>query len=482
MKYEVVNVQFRTELDARWSVFFDYLQVPWAYQSVTFRDAAGRPCTPPFWLPRERIWFHPGPDEDVPDWWGYFACAACGNTSELEMLQAGAEEAGEPGLDPSLMVEVGEEWRGETVMDPTGAIPDGYGSSDKFNGPWRNHHPQGMSTDWDESYQWTICPKCDYFGAEYWGYAERLACACMNGPEYRKEANGGDERLMAAYRAAAEARFLDPGDQPGPGRRPRPVVRQALVYQEGAALAEQRCVGHCYSMAEQLRAELPEAIAPYAVDKEADPLCGACPGFVCSQCSQEPAAAAGGACRSCEPLTLLTYDRGRELLNDNLTDLARLKKEPMRAVNPAANHGMGVRRRYEASLAQIGIGLNLADQWLADPDSLQLSHPVLTEDVIQGLDAQQLRSEIAMRIGPLCRALRGEQPAYVQMRINKSMGVKSRAEATEEQLRTGLRQVLAWMKEPDLFFNPLPAQRATDPSQQEEGVQPGTCPPGAVGE
>ncbi|MFD4994763.1 hypothetical protein [Streptomyces buecherae] len=61
MVYEVIKVKFRTELHARWSVFFDHLRVPWAYEPVTFRDSAGSPRTPAFWLPEQRIWSVPRP-------------------------------------------------------------------------------------------------------------------------------------------------------------------------------------------------------------------------------------------------------------------------------------------------------------------------------------------------------------------------------------------------------------------------------------
>jgi hypothetical protein len=46
------------------------------------------------------------------------------------------------------------------------------------------------------------------------------------------------------------------------------------------------------------------------------------------------------------------------------------------------------------------------------------------------------------------------------MRINEAMGVKSRADAGEAQLRIGVRQVQAWLADPDLFFAPVPSQRS----------------------
>ncbi|WP_327373085.1 hypothetical protein OG393_03605 [Streptomyces sp. NBC_01216] len=59
-----------------------------------------------------------------------------------------------------------------------------------------------------------------------------------------------------------------------------------------------------------------------------------------------------------------------------------------------------------------------------------------------------LKREIASRVGPLARAV-GERIIDVQIRINHAMGVRSRSEADEEQLRAGLRQVIAWQSNPE---------------------------------
>ncbi|KUL48988.1 hypothetical protein [Streptomyces sp. NRRL S-1521] len=427
MAYEMITVEFRTELHARWSVFFDHLAVPWAYEPMTFYDGEGRTATPAFWLPRERIWFDAELDR-APTWWPQFSTAA-----------------GEYDFDPQLWgeshtsvppVKVDEEWQGRTLLS-VGWIPDGYGSTTPVDGPWSGHEWRGMNTGWDVPYQWTLCPVCGSFGAEFWGYAERLSCGCLDDREHRKVAGGGDERLMRAYQAAAGRINLS-------GSGAGPVRREALVRQEGAALAQERCVGRCRTVGEELRAELP--CGAY-VDHEADSLCSACPGFVCAQCSEKPASAAGGVCRVCAPLPLLTDDLARALMNEQLIKLSRIKKEPLRALHPQANRVMGVRRRYEASLPQLAVGLAHIEQWLADPETLQLKVRTLAVDEISTLGAGELRAEIAARVGPLCAAV-GLPPMHVQIRINDVMGVRSRADADEEQLRTGLRQTQAWLQSP----------------------------------
>ncbi|WP_159026606.1 hypothetical protein [Streptomyces vietnamensis] len=106
MAYEVIRMEFQTELHARWSVFFDHLQVPWAYEPVTFHDDEGSPCTPAFWLPEQRIWF--AAEVEAPVWWDRFAMAAEGQD---EWLDRGGEE---PDWCPP--VEVPKKWRGTTLL------------------------------------------------------------------------------------------------------------------------------------------------------------------------------------------------------------------------------------------------------------------------------------------------------------------------------------------------------------------------------
>lgn len=232
--YEGVKVEFRTELHARWSVFFDHLRVPWAYEPVTFYDSQGSPRTPAFWLPEQRIWF--AAELEAPVWWGRFAMAAEGS----DYWSGGwGEEA-----DSCLPVEVPEEWKGRTLLAEGPFFPDdtpginSWGQPAPWRGPWRFHEALGMCTYNDAPYQWTMCPQCGSFGAEFWGYAERLRCGCLDDREHRKVVNSSDERLLAAYRAAQleqwHADFTDLH-----ATVLRPTVREALVHQPGAAAARE---------------------------------------------------------------------------------------------------------------------------------------------------------------------------------------------------------------------------------------------------
>lgn len=52
---------FRSELHARWAVFFDALAVSWEYEKQTFDLPYGGPFMPDFWMPLQPCWFliHP---------------------------------------------------------------------------------------------------------------------------------------------------------------------------------------------------------------------------------------------------------------------------------------------------------------------------------------------------------------------------------------------------------------------------------------
>ncbi|MEV6532809.1 hypothetical protein AB0M86_25010 [Streptomyces sp. NPDC051639] len=230
MAYEVVRAKFHTELHARWSVFFDHLQILWAYEPVTFHDAFGAPRTPAFWLPEQRIWFDAQPQ--APEWWGRFAMSAAG--SDHWAVGSWGEKA-----ERCLPVEVPEEWRGLPLLAEGLLFPD-----DEI-GPWQFFEAQGMRTYDDQPYQWTMCPRCESVGATFWGYAERLECDCLDGQKQSKVDGSSAGRLLAAYRAALIEEF----NSRGPGERPLlPTAHEALVFQRGALTAQQTCTGDCQSL------------------------------------------------------------------------------------------------------------------------------------------------------------------------------------------------------------------------------------------
>nr|MDT0521280.1 hypothetical protein [Streptomyces sp. DSM 41633] len=442
MGYEVIRVEFRTELHARWSVFFDHLRVPWAYEPVTVYDTEGTPRTPAFWLPEQRIWFTA--EVEAPAWWGRFAMAAEGND---EWSGGWGEEA-----DSCPAVEVPEEWQGGTLLAEGPFFPgdepafDTWGRPDLWHGPWKFHESHGMHTYDDSPYQWTMCPRCGAFGAAFCGYAERLGCGCLDDGEHSKVANGCDKRLLAAYRAAAAEDWheeIEPYETVS-----WPTVREALVLQTGAAAAAEVCVDECWSLAEQLCQDQSPTTPGERGDLE--DLCAACPGFVCGQCGEQPASAAGVPCRMCEPVVLLTENQARQKLNWKVDQLSAATGIDGRRVNGIVNNSIGVKKRAGISLAQIGAALDNVERWLTDPSSMPSGLPAPSCDELDQLHGAELRKLLTTYVGPLSGALRQPIP-FVQRQLNDWMGAPSRAEATDEQLRDAIIQARAWVEDPESY-------------------------------
>lgn len=329
MAYELITFEFQTELHARWAIFFSDMGIPWTYEPAAFTTARGVTFTPTFWLPRECFWFHAQESgvED-PSWWGDFAAAVAG---------PGHSAYPEDDIASDDEVALDEEWQGRAFL-ATGPIPEWICFGDSLaEGPWRNHETCGMETYADALYQWTLCPQCGLFGAEYCGYADRLPCACAG----RQESLGGASarQLLQAYREARHEGLTTHG-----GR----VSFTGLSPQTGAAEANRLCVRSCRSIGDQLR----EAGAGAYTEEHADMLCEACPGFVCSLCSQRPAASAGIPCWVCQAVPVLTQSRARRLLNDLAAEVGRKLKQPLRVIHPVINDAMGIRYRDQEGVSR----------------------------------------------------------------------------------------------------------------------------------
>ena len=53
---------FRSRLEARWAVFFDYLKIRWEYEPEGFELGNGLRYLPDFWLPDWQMWVEVKPD------------------------------------------------------------------------------------------------------------------------------------------------------------------------------------------------------------------------------------------------------------------------------------------------------------------------------------------------------------------------------------------------------------------------------------
>ncbi|MEU5632195.1 hypothetical protein ACH47C_23800 [Streptomyces rishiriensis] len=433
MAYEVVKARFRTELHARWSVFFDHLRIPWAYEPLTFRDADGAPRVPAFWLPQHRIWFDAEPQ--APAWWGRFAMAAAGS----DHWAAGywGEEA-----ERCLPVDVQEEWRGLPLLAEGLEFP-----CDDYQ-PWQFFDARGMRTHDDEPYQWTMCPLCGAFGATFCGYAERLPCDCLKGQEHHKVDGHSDRRLVLAYRTA-----LTEAWHPGHSSAETlllPTVREALVSQAGTAAAQESCTAGCQSLWSQRCQELPPAAFRGTPDPDTDRLCPQCPGYVCMQCSERPASALDMPCQVCEPVALLSENQARQRLNGLVEQLASTTGQHGRTINTLLNQAMSVKTRKGISLPQLGAALTHVEQWLEDPSSMPTGRPAVSNTNLAQLHGAELRNLLTTYVGPLAKALHTDIP-LLQQRLNDWMGVPSRAEATDEQLRDAILQAAAWLEDPTSY-------------------------------
>lgn len=223
-------------------------------------------------------------------------------------------------------------------------------------------------------------------------------------------------------------------------------------------------MGECRSLAEQLRQEQwPAAAGEGSEDLET--LCSACPGFVCGQCGERPAPAADVACRTCEPVVLLTEYQARQRLNGRVEQLAAATGIHMRRVNGVVNDSIGAKTRSGVSLAQLGVALTNAERWLEDPSSMPAGLPAPSGEDLDKLHGAELRRLLATYVGPLAGALREPIP-FVQTQLNDWMGAPSRAEATDEQLRDAILQAWAWIEDPDSY----------GASSQPEPPEPGGLP------
>jgi hypothetical protein len=302
-----------------------------------------------------------------------------------------------------LPVQVPEDWRGLPLLFEGPILPDGE-PGDVANGPWRLVKARGMRTYDDQPYQWTMCPQCGSFGATFWGYAERLACACLDGSKDRKVEGGSDKRLLAAY-WAMDAEDLHPPRGLGESTLLLPTAREVLVDQSSA--------GDC-------------------------------------QCGSPPAAL-GSACRVCQPVVLMSEGQARQQLNWRVEQLAAATGQHGRTVNALVNKSIGVRSRTGIALAQLGAALTQAEQWLEDPSSMPAARPSVSYEDLDKLHGRELRERLTTYVGPLSSALREPIP-FVQQRLNDWMGVTARAEATDDLLRDAIMQAAAWLTNTDAYY------------------------------
>jgi hypothetical protein len=204
---------------ARWALFFDDLNMPWRFRTVSFILGSGTSYLPDFWLPDIRTWFQII-DQRADDWfdhlqhWREFALAAdvdgyiaetLPDTAAMSADELADLDLDEEDLDLAQCARVRRplppEWETREALYCGGGIPDPR-SMQEF-GPVPN--PSGsMRILGDSGYQWTRCPSCGYVGAEFNGRADRLGCG-HGDIERDKNYRANDPYLLGAYALARRA-------------------------------------------------------------------------------------------------------------------------------------------------------------------------------------------------------------------------------------------------------------------------------------
>ncbi|MFI1185756.1 hypothetical protein [Streptomyces californicus] len=436
MAYEVVARSFRTEAEARWSVFLDALEVPYVYAPARFVTAAGEAFAPSFWLPEDRIWLvlsSGGP----PGWWAPFVHT---------VRPAGPD--GSAGLRRNAAV-VREEWHGSPILVHTCAHPDA---------PYHGC-PQTGSEDLiapgGEVLTWLRCQGCGRFVCS--AYGQTPPCGCGEGAD-------DDPRLSEAAHWAAQQVIGSANDPPGTGGL---SFHLNVIMPAGSGAAEP-CEGGCRSLGDALRAELPDWVH-HDLDPGFDTTCVRCPHPLCDACGRRPATDAGEGCLHCAPVTAMSKTRARQVLNDLAGQAGSAAGLPAREINTLLNRARRARSRADFTLHDLAEALTLAEKWAAAPATIPRPAPAapLSEKELEDLEADALRpllNSLAARLSG-----RSRMPiAHVQAMLNELMGVEQRGEADDEALREAVGHAQLWHRDPH-------ALRAY--TEGVEDVAPGALPP-----
>lgn len=163
---------FRSRLEARWAVFFDFLEIPYQYEKEGYELDRAR-YLPDFWLEDQKCWIEVKGQFPTPE--------------EQRKARSLVMESGLP------------------VFFAWGPI------AAEGTDEWPNYH-LGFSKDRDEveqddCYLWCVCRLCGGKGLRFNGKAHQL-CGCGRG-------HGSNADLGIGYRVARAARFEEPPDPMG---------------------------------------------------------------------------------------------------------------------------------------------------------------------------------------------------------------------------------------------------------------------------
>lgn len=179
--------RYRSRIEARWSVVFDALDLPFEYEKEGYELQSGW-YLPDFWLPTLDCWIEikgKPPTEKEGQLAGELAVA----TQKKVYIFAGDI--------PSA--EFGEGGNRYTPLQG----PNSLASVHQLR-------PGIVDFGWDNCYQFCVCLDCGAIGIEYDGRSDRLPCkdtGCSRSLHGDKGYTSGTERIQSAYDKARQARF-----------------------------------------------------------------------------------------------------------------------------------------------------------------------------------------------------------------------------------------------------------------------------------
>jgi len=181
---EYKGYRFRSRLEARWAVFFEYLGIDWQYEPEGFEFENGTRYLPDFYLPDT----YSAASDDT-----YVEVKPNGKADTKGWDFTSKEHEEEREFSFSLILLSGQ----------PRAVSERYWSA--FREEWRERVEFDYEGHlcYDMSHYFCVCPVCRSLGFEFNGRAERIQCGCSISETHTRD----DDMLLEAYNAASKARF-----------------------------------------------------------------------------------------------------------------------------------------------------------------------------------------------------------------------------------------------------------------------------------
>lgn len=175
---------FRSRLEARWAVFFDWVGIKWIYEPEGFILKDGTRYLPDFYLPEI--------ETDV-------FCVVKRKGVWVEVKGINSKEA-----DRKCRLFASSK---NTIVLLEGQIPtvEGVNSLSGYGYDLYTHYEDGIMVD--DSYMFCECDECGKIELQHCGWAYRMNCDCNADMRSKSKANTTTLTLQRAYKKARQARF-----------------------------------------------------------------------------------------------------------------------------------------------------------------------------------------------------------------------------------------------------------------------------------